>query len=100
MCLPGPWEERLGGSEGQRGWKGLLSVMWQLNTVVWSPGPDCLSGIGREGTAASRGCSGKGSGFSVTCPYTTTTACHMGEGIGSLYLPTLSQESLLIVKNY
>lgn len=91
----------MGGSEGSEGLEGSPSVMWQLNTVKpLEPVPGLSLGH-REGRDSRREAALARAGvFSHLPPYTTTTACHMGEGIGSLYLPTLSQESLLIVKNY
>ena len=75
--------------------------MWQLNTVKpLEPVPRLSLGHG-EGRDSRREAALAVAGvFSHLPPYTTTTACHVREGIRSLYLPTLCQESLLIVKNY
>lgn len=88
----GLWEESgLAGSEGSEGLEGSPSVMWQLNTVKpLEPVPGLSLGH-REGRDSRREAALARAGvFSHLPPYTTTTACHMGEGIGSLYLPTLS----------
>ena len=95
----GLWEE--GGLAGSEGSGGSPSVMWQLNTVKPLEPVPRLSLGHREGRDSRREAALAVAGvFSHLPPYTTTTACHMGEGIRSLDLPTLCQESLLIVKNY
>ena len=85
----GLWEES--GLAGSEGLEGSPSVMWQLNTVKPLEPVPGLSPGHREGRDSRREAALVRAGvFSHLPPYTTTTACHMGEGIGSLYLPTLS----------